>query len=126
VETTNLYAAWIGILAGFVTGSVQGLWFHQEEWMGGYGSWRRRMTRLGHIACFGLGFVNLGYALTVRSVGLQSISLWPSRLFIVGAVSMPLVCYLSAFRKPLRYLFPIPVVSLLVGAVIFVFGDLGL
>ena len=25
------------------------------------------MTRLGHIACSGLGFLNVGYALTVRS-----------------------------------------------------------
>ena len=31
--------------------------------MGGYGSFRRRLTRLGHIAFFGLGFVNLFYGL---------------------------------------------------------------
>jgi hypothetical protein len=124
VEKVNLYAAWIGILVGFVTGTIQGLWFHDDHWLGGYGSWPRRMTRLGHIACFGLGIVNLGYALTIRSLGLATVSLWPSRLFIVGLVSMPLVCYLSAFRKPLRYLFPIPVLSLLTAALVFIFGDL--
>ena len=122
----HMVLGWSLMLVGGISGAVIGLRFHESEWAGGYASFRRRLLRLGHIACFGLGFVNLGYALTVRSLGLQSISLWPSRLFIVGAVSMPLVCYLSAFRKPLRYLFPIPVVSLLVGAVIFVFGDLGL
>ena len=124
METTNLYFAWFGILAGFTTGTIQGIRFHEEDWLGGYASWPRRMTRLGHISCFGLGLVNLAYALTVRSLGLSGISPWPSRLFIVGAISMPLVCYLSAFRKPVRHLFFIPVFSLLAAALIFIFADL--
>jgi hypothetical protein len=121
---TNVYVAWFGILVGFITGTIQGLRFHEDNWLGGYASWPRRLTRLGHIACFGMGIVNLAYALTVRSLGLVNISVWPSRLFIVGAIGMPLVCYLSAYHKPLRHLFFIPVVSLLAGTLIFLFVDL--
>ena len=124
MEMVNLYAGWIGILVGFATGTLQGLGFHREDFMGGYASWRRRMTRLGHISCFGLGFVNLAYAFTVRSLGLASISPWPSTLFIVGAITMPLTCYLSAFRQPWRHLFFLPVISLLAGAAIFIWADL--
>jgi len=121
---TNVYVAWFGILVGFITGTIQGLRFHDDHWLGGYASWPRRLTRLGHIACFGLGIMNLAYALTVRSLGLETVSVWPSRLFIVGAITMPLVCYLSAFHKPLRHLFFVPVLSLLAGTLIFLFVDL--
>ena len=50
----NFYAAWIGILLGFVAGVVLGFFFHREDWLGGYHSWRRRMVRLGHISFFGI------------------------------------------------------------------------
>jgi hypothetical protein len=108
----NLVAAWVGFLAGVISGIVPGLLFHGEEWMGGYGSWRRRLTRLGHISFFGIGFINLAFALTARSLGLENGLALASRLFITGAVSMPLLCYLSAWKKPFRHLFFIPVVSL--------------
>ena len=35
---------------------------------------------------------------------------------IVGAVTMPLLCFLTAWRKPFRHLFPVPVLSVLVAA----------
>ncbi len=108
----NLMAAWIGFLAGVISGIVPGLLFHGEQWMGGYGSWPRRLTRLGHISFFGIGFLNLAFALTVRSLGQESGLALASWLFITGAVSMPMLCYLSAWKKPFRHLFFIPVVSL--------------
>lgn len=119
----NLYVAWFGILAGFAAGAVQGSFFHKDGWLGGYGSWPRRMTRLGHIAFIGLGLINLSYFATLVFLDIREPSPWPSRLFIVGAVTMPLVCYLSAYRKPLRHLFPIPVLSLVAGALLFIFGE---
>jgi hypothetical protein len=81
------------------------------------------MVRLGHISLFGIAFVNLAYALTVRTLALDN-SLWPSRLFIVGAITMPLICYLSAYKKPFRHLFFVPVLSLIAGTVVFVFSEL--
>ena len=56
----NLLVAWLAILIGLVTGTVLGLFFHEENWMGGYGSWRRRMVRLGHISFFGTGSLEPG------------------------------------------------------------------
>jgi hypothetical protein len=116
--TANLLFAWCWILVGLLSGTVQGLFFHREEWLGGYGSWRRRMTRLGHIAFFGTGLINLLAAISVKlwlvqpsGAALRGSSL----LLMAGAVSMSTVCYLSAWKKPLRHLFFIPVVSLICG-----------
>ena len=120
MQTVNLYAAWIGILLGFVAGAVQGSFFHRENWLGGYSSWPRRMLRLGHISFFGIAFINLSYALSAEFLDLKDLSAWPSRLFIVGAATMPIACYLSAYRKMFRHVFPIAVVSLLAGAIIFI------
>lgn len=41
---------------------------------------------------------------------------------LVGAVAMPLVCYLAAWRQPLRHLFFVPVAALLVGAAAVAFA----
>lgn len=108
--THNFIAAWIGILLGCVAGAVQGLFFHREDWLGGYGSWPRRMLRLGHISFFGIAFINLAFALTGERV------IWPSRLLIAGAIGMPLICYLSAINGRFRHLFAVPVLSLSVAA----------
>ncbi len=120
----NTLAAWFGILAGVIAGLVQGLFFHKEEWLGGYTSWKRRMVRLAHISFFGIGFVNLAFAFAVYSANIQSGIVLPSYLFIIGAITMPIVCYLSAFKKFFRNLFFIPVLSVLVGTVVFILGGL--
>ena len=118
METLNLNAGWVAILLGFVSGMVIGLFFHNDEWMGGYGSFRRRMIRLGHIAFFGLGFINLLYALSARDFGIP-VERTTSILFVIGLIFMPTVCFASAWRKPFRHLFAIPVVSLLVAVLLF-------
>ena len=46
------------MLAGVLSGMAMGLFFHQDGWLGGYGSFRRRLLRLGHIA-FYVEFVRL-------------------------------------------------------------------
>jgi len=119
MQMINFYAAWIGILLGFVAGAILGLFFHDEQWMGGYSSWRRRMARLGHISFFGIAFINLIYALSVSVFNINIASQYPSYLFLVGAVALPLVCFLSAYKKPFRHLFFIPVLCLVIGTIIF-------
>jgi hypothetical protein len=104
-------AAWIGICLGCVAGAVQGLFFHNETWLGGYDSWQRRMLRLGHISLIAIGFINLGFALTAATLGLAG-TRTPAVLLVVAAATMPLVCYLSAIYKPFRHLFFIPALSL--------------
>jgi len=112
----NLVGGWLGMLAGVLSGSVIGLFFHREDWMGGYASHRRRLTRLGHISFFGLGFLNLIFAATAsllnlhgRSLGIASIGL------VVAAITMPVCCFLTAWKKPFRHLFPIPVCAATIG-----------
>jgi hypothetical protein len=91
-----------------------GLFFHRENWLGGYASLKRRMYRLGHISFFGLGSVNLLFWLTARGLpGLSphaSIAAWG---FIVGAITMPLCCLVMAHFPKLHLVFTVPVVSLL-------------
>lgn len=106
------------MVLGVVSGAVVGLFFHNQEWLGGYASWPRRLLRLAHISFFGLAFINLSAALTVRALGIQSGLALASTLLIVGAVMMPLVCYLSAFRSAFRHLFFIPAGSVLCGVAI--------
>ncbi len=115
----NLLVAWVWILLGFVSGFGLGLNFHREDWLGGYGSYKRRLFRLGHISFFGLGALNLMFYLTARSwIGGASVP--ASQLtfqlaswgFVIGAVSMPLCCLLMAYRSGWRGLFLIPVTSL--------------
>lgn len=105
------------------SGALMGLRFYRENWLGGYDSWRRRLIRLGHISFFGLGILNLLYAFTVPHVPLAA---WERGLaswaFIIGGITMPLVCGLSAWRQPLRHLFFIPVASLLTAAITLTIG----
>ena len=117
--TINVYSAWIGFLLGCVAGALPGLFFHREQWLGGYSSWPRRMIRLAHIAFFGIGFLNLGAGLTARTLDLESGLAWPSVLLIVGAVSMPLVCYLCAWKPIFRHVFFVPALSVTTAVALF-------
>lgn len=112
----NLAAAWIGILLGMAGGASLGLFFHGDDWLGGYGSWRRRLLRLGHVSLFGLAFVNLAFVLTADRMGWKA-GAPPgieaaSALLLAGAALMPGVCGLAAWRRPLRLLFVLPVACL--------------
>jgi hypothetical protein len=117
--TLNLHAAWIGFLVGSLAGAASGLFFHGENWLGGYASWRRRMIRLAHVAFFGIGFLNLGFALSADALGIESGLALPSILLVVGAVAMPAVCYLSAYRDSFRHFFFVPVLSVVVAVAAF-------
>ena len=116
IVLTMIRAGWLGMLLGVISGAVIGLFFHREDWMGGYGSYRRRLTRLGHISFFGLALVNFSFAFTqhVWSLGARCalLAMWA---LVIGAISMPACCFLSAWRKPFRHFFFIPVSAVLLG-----------
>ena len=124
MEVYNLYAAWTGILLGFVSGTVSGLFFYRNDWLGGYDAWPRRIMRLGHISFFGLAFINLAFVFTVRHLEVEEVSSISSILLILGAIAMPVVCYASTIAKSARHLFFIPVASLILGTTWFIIGDL--
>jgi hypothetical protein len=116
---TNLFVGWAAILAGLVVGAVLGTFFHHEVWLGGYGSWRRRMLRLTHISLVGTGLLNVAFALSVEHLGLAAAPCVASVLLVVGAATMPLVCLLSAWRPVFRQVFFVPVGSLVVATADF-------
>jgi hypothetical protein len=121
----NAITAWIGVLIGAITGIVYGLFFQGVDWLGGYTSWPRRMLRLGHISFFGIAALNLGYSLTLHRLG------WPAPAWQVSTALasanflMPLACGLAAWRPPLRHLFALPVICVLVGVIGLLWSRLG-
>ena len=109
----NLWLGWVWIAVGLASGAMIGVFFYDPDWLGGYGTWRRRMVRLGHIAFLGTGLLNLAFVFTFATGSAKSPPQLASWLFAAGAVTMPPVCFLAAWRDNLRYLFPIPVASLI-------------
>jgi hypothetical protein len=122
VHALNWQIGWLLVLAAFLTGAAMGLFFHREDFLGGYGSFRRRLLRLGHVACAALGMMNVVF----------SLSPWPSPeswtgsaaslAFVAGGLTMPLACFLSAWREPFRHVFAIPVVALMLAVIFTLMG----
>src|SRR5258707_12569071 len=87
----NLLVAWLWIALGFASGLILGLFFHRENWLGGYASFKRRLYRLGHISFFWMGGVNLAFfftAITVKAPGhLVKIASWA---FMISRTSLPI------------------------------------
>jgi len=123
IASVNLTAGWLGILAGVVSGCAIGLFFHRADWLGGYASFRRRMTRLGHISFFGLGFINLLFVFSIRGIEIAPLTAQvASASFVLGLVTMPLCCFLAAWRESFRHLFSLPIGAVSVGVIALLFG----
>lgn len=120
--TVNFYAAWIAILLGLISGTIQGLFFADENWLGGYSSWPRRMLRLGHISFFGLPLLDLALIMSADHLKLtEADMLWTERLMIGAMICMPSICYLSAYKKHFKNLFFIPVIFAIASVSIFIY-----
>jgi len=105
-------SAWSLVLLGFASGALLGLGFAGEQFLGGYQTWRRRLLRLGHIACIALGLLQMLYELSPAAHAAGELVNATRAAWIVGAFAMPLVCWLAAWRQPLRHLFIVPVAAL--------------
>ena len=112
----HLFVGWVAMLFGAASGAVLGLFFHRDGWAGGYGAFRRRMLRLGHISFFGIGFLNFLFGLTLTVVTLPPLHIRIASFgFLIAVFAMPLCCFLTAWKWPLRHLFPIAVLAVLAG-----------
>ncbi len=102
---------------GALTGLVMGLWSFDGPvpvpgWLGDYGSTARRLVRLGHIACFGVGILNLLLAAEAeRKVFLGSTSRWASQLMNLGNIGLPLGLFVAAVVPPAKYLLALPAMA---------------
>ncbi|MGV6813689.1 MAG: hypothetical protein ACWA5W_01625 [Phycisphaerales bacterium] len=121
----NLAFGWIWITAGFVSGAMLGMGFHKEKFMGGYGSWERRLARLGHIAFFGTGFLNVLVGLSGLMLRDSQVSggMWSamSWSFVIGALAMPICCFIVARWVQAKSIFVVPVIALSAGGVMMSF-----
>ena len=115
----NWYAGWSLILAAFASGAIIGLFFHRPGFLGGHDALRRRMVRLGHTAFAALGMLNILFSLAPMPPELTPAMHMPnaSVTLIVGGITMPLVCFLTAWKPPFRHLFFIPVTALCAGVI---------
>lgn len=119
----NLWAGWTGMMFGLVSGALIGLKFHLEDFAGGYASFRRRMLRIGHLAFFGLGIINVLFALTLTSSGVVlSYPAVASTSLAAAVFVMPAVCFLTAWKKPFRHIFPLPVILVAVSLLLLLEG----
>lgn len=119
VPQLNLFLAWLWILLGFASGMILGMFFHEENWLGGYASYKRRLYRLAHISFFGLGVLNLCFYLSLRSLLVDG--LWVALAgwaLVCGALTMPLCCILMAQSRRLLPIFAVPVLALLFGGAV--------
>ena len=122
----NLLTGWVGMLLGFISGMGLGMFFHLEQWLGGYGSFKRRLYRLGHISFFGLGLANFCFYFTAREFAASTPGLAiASWALVVGAATMPICCLLTAHRPAARLFFSVPVLSLILGGIVTVVGIAG-
>jgi len=117
----NMLAGWSGMILGLVSGATLGLYFHRADFAGGYAAYRRRMLRLGHIAFFGLGIINVIFSLSLSGGHLDlAYPELASLSLIAGAFLMPATCFLAAWKEPFRHAFPLPVLCVAVALIIVV------
>ncbi len=110
-HTLNWTAGWFLVLAGIVAGALLGLGFHRPDFLGGYDSFRRRLLRLGHIALMALGIVNVVFGLSPWPEPGSLAAAVAGPAFLTAGITMPLVCFLAAWREKFRHLFFIPVIA---------------
>jgi hypothetical protein len=120
----NILAGWCGMILGALLGMIFGLWAESRDWAGGYGSFRRQALRLAHIAAFALGIINVLYGLGAK--GLAPLPHWVALTgsvgMIVGGLLMPAVCLATAWRRSLKYLFPLPAACVLMALAVQAWG----
>ncbi len=110
----NRQIAWLSFCVGVATGMVMGLWSFDgplpaPPGLGSYDELSRRLARLGHIAFFGLGFLNLFLAreLERTTLGPKSRQI-ASMAMNFGNVFLPLTLFAAAVYHPVKYLMSVP------------------
>lgn len=120
----NLAVGWSSLAVGAVTGLVLGLWSFGgpvplPEAIGAYDALARRLLRLGHIAFFGLGILNI---MLSRNIGQWLIPPDRARLALramnFGNLFLPVTLIAAAFFEPLKYLMSLPALAVTLALVI--------
>ncbi len=111
----NRAVGFTSLLVGVASGMILGLWsfggpIPVPEAIGDYGDLPRRLLRLGHIAFFGLGLINLTIAGHWRRLDLDRPAARRAlRLMNLGNLGLPPMLLAAAWQPALLYLLPAPV-----------------
>jgi hypothetical protein len=114
---------WISVLGGLGMGLYMGLKFQREDWLGGYGSFPRRMVRLAHVALVALGILNIQFAQSLPRMhaGATAVAI-ASFAFMAAAVLMPACCLWMAVRRRHFEIFAAPITCLAAGLLLTIGG----
>ena len=126
----NRTIGWSSMALGAATGLVMGMWSFAgpvpvPEMLGEYDAVPRRLrlARLGHIALFGLGILNLLLARDLSGLdlgrGQRRVAAWAMNF---GNIFLPLTLFAAAAWHPLKYTMPLPAISVFVAMVIAALG----
>lgn len=124
----NRVAGWISIAIGAGLGLLLGLWSFDGPvavpgWIGGYAETPRRLIRLGHIAFFGLGMLNV---LLSRELPWLQVSaktkLLTGTCMLTGNLLLPPLLLLSALIPACKYLLPFPALGLFAAFCLTAYG----
>src|SRR5262249_19243778 len=119
----NRRIGWLSTCLGAISGAIMGLWSFDgplpvPAWLGEYDQTSRRLARLGHIAFFGLGILNVLLAGELRR---SRLGVWGRRTaswaMNFGNVFLPLTLFAAAAYRPLKYGMGAPVLAVLLALV---------
>lgn len=120
--------AWAWMAVGIAIGACLGMFafegpLPEPRVLTDYSSCNRRLLRLGHVAFIMLPLISMSYAEHIGATTLSpSTQVSAVVLCWIGMVGVPLVCVVSAFYRPIKYAFPVPVASFLVCLVMMAVG----
>jgi hypothetical protein len=119
----NLAIGWSSLAAGALTGLVLGLWsfggpMPVPEWLGDYSSLPRRLMRLGHIAFFGLGILNILMAWQISIARHNRYNRTALVSMNFGNLFLPPTLMAAALFEPLKYLMSFPAFAVSLALVI--------
>lgn len=125
---SNREVAWWSLALGAATGLLLGLWsfdgpFPTPAFLGAYDETARRLARLGHIAFFGLGFINLFLAAELPRLALTDrVRRLAARAMNFGNLGLPITLFAASAYAPLKYAMSIPATSVLLALVLTAYG----
>jgi hypothetical protein len=126
--SSNRKMGWASLALGAASGLVLGLWSFQgplpvPELLGDYDDVARRLARLGHIAFFGLGILNLLLAGELsRSRLTDSGRRIAGTAMNLGNLLMPPILFCAAAWHPAKYLLPVPATAVFVALILAAWG----
>ena len=111
---SNRVVGWVGCCFGAASGLLMGLWAFDgpvatPAWIGDYGGTSRRLLRLGHIAFFGIGILNLLLARELPALHLgRRANAVAAHCMNFANIVLPLTLFAAALSPPFKYLLPVP------------------